>query len=259
MAGARMSKEWGARSSVARPGGRELSVQRLGGGSTPVVFDAGHGCDSREWAGLAEELQRDHTLIAYDRAGYGASSNPPADWSLAAVVADLDAVITATTDSPPVVVGHSLGGLFVRAWASQNPDRCRAVVLLDPTHENQESAMKPWARVLSNVILTTLFGRRGVATWKAKNPGRGRGPTVEARLLADLLRQAREWKIEIPGRVPVEVVCPAKAARLPGAGRAEMVRSLGRPTLVSAGHFVHRGAPDEVLAVIRGVGSRSGG
>ena len=38
---------------------------------------------------------------------------------------------------PPVLVGHSMGGLHVRAFARKFPDSVAGIVLVDATHQDQ--------------------------------------------------------------------------------------------------------------------------
>jgi pimeloyl-ACP methyl ester carboxylesterase len=58
------------------------------------------------------------------------------------LVADLHALLAAAAVSGPYVfVGHSVGGLLVRLYASTYPDEVGGMVLVDATHEDN------WARL----------------------------------------------------------------------------------------------------------------
>ena len=63
-------------------------------------------------------------VCAFDRAGLGPSDPQPRSPQTAAdVVADLHAALAAAGETGPFVpVGFSLGGLFVRLYASTYPD-----------------------------------------------------------------------------------------------------------------------------------------
>src|SRR2546421_8103978 len=55
-----------------------------------------------------------------------------------AIAADLNALLTSAHEaSPYVLVGHSFGGLYVRAFAARYPDQTAGVVLLDATLPHQ--------------------------------------------------------------------------------------------------------------------------
>lgn len=83
------------------------------------------------YAAVFKELVADFRLIAYDRAGYGASD--PAPLSLDLQVDDLTAVLEEV--GPAVVVGHSWGGLLAQLATWSRPDLVSGLVLLDPSHE----------------------------------------------------------------------------------------------------------------------------
>ena len=70
----------------------------------------------------------------------GASRSDPAPLPRTAqdVVADLHALLRAArVPGPYVLVGHSLGGLFVRLSAATYPDEVAGLVLVDSSHEDQ--------------------------------------------------------------------------------------------------------------------------
>ena len=55
------------------------------------------------------------------------------------IVEGLRALLAARGYAPPyVLVGHSVGGLFARLYASRYPDQVAGLVLVDASHEEQE-------------------------------------------------------------------------------------------------------------------------
>src|SRR5262249_26799207 len=86
------------------------------------------------WGLIAPEVVRDTRVCVYDRAGRGWSDPAPSEQDGFAVVADLSALLAAAHESSPyVIVGHSFGGLYVRAFAARYPQQTAALVLLDAT------------------------------------------------------------------------------------------------------------------------------
>ncbi|ANE43231.1 hypothetical protein SU48_05015 [Deinococcus puniceus] len=84
--------------------------------------------------GMACALAPIARVIAYDRAGIGASAAPNHDRSWPELFAELDAVLNAAKlTQPPILVGHSLGGLIAFAYARRHPQNIGGLVLLDPT------------------------------------------------------------------------------------------------------------------------------
>jgi len=70
---------------------------------------------------------------AYDRASLGWSDPADTPRTTSRLVEELHALLDAAGIPPPfVLVGHSFGGLLVRAFAAQYPDQVVGLVLVDP-------------------------------------------------------------------------------------------------------------------------------
>lgn len=129
---------------VSLPDGRELHLQVTGEehDGPVVVLDAGAGGSSSSWAWIQPEIAQKYPVVSYDRAGLGWSDPSPNGPEPAAVIADLRAALAARgLDGPYVLVGHSLGGHYVRAFAASHPQEVVGIVLVDPSHENQASVL----------------------------------------------------------------------------------------------------------------------
>ncbi|MGY2897027.1 alpha/beta fold hydrolase [Deinococcus sp. UYEF24] len=135
--------------------GGAVSVSGLGTGEPGLLFVSGLGDPARWWftvptreeaqphwnggtqegqVGLATILAASRRVIAYDRAGIGGSSAPDHDRTLEELHAELNAVLNVCQLAcPPVLVGHSLGGLLAYTFARRNPNALSGLVLLDPT------------------------------------------------------------------------------------------------------------------------------
>lgn len=130
-------------------GGRFLRWLEAGTGEPAIVFESGAASPSTTWAAVFAALAPNHRVIAYDRAGYGASD--PAALSLDLQLGDLVAVIEATGPTPCVLVGHSWGGLLAQMAAWAQPELVAGLVLVDPSHERlwleppDAAAMHEWA------------------------------------------------------------------------------------------------------------------
>jgi pimeloyl-ACP methyl ester carboxylesterase len=112
-------------------GGRSMYLDCRGAGSPTVVLEAGSGSDSASWSSVHDELAATTRTCAYDRAGR-ARSDPRATHTLGDAAADLRALLAAAGESPPfVVVGHSLGGAYVRVFADRHRSEVVGLVLVD--------------------------------------------------------------------------------------------------------------------------------
>jgi pimeloyl-ACP methyl ester carboxylesterase len=116
--------------------GRRLHVVKSGHGSPAVILEAGGGCWSEIWRTVQELAGEFTATYSYDRAGHG-SSDPSDPWSLEKWVADLEAWLSAgQVPSPYLLVGHSIGGHIVRAFAARHPDELIGVILVDARQED---------------------------------------------------------------------------------------------------------------------------
>jgi pimeloyl-ACP methyl ester carboxylesterase len=127
--------------------GRHLNLRCSGSGSQTVVLEAGALNDSSTWFKVQPLLAAHARVCAYDRAGFGFSSEGPLPRNLDADVADLHALIQrAGLATPLVMVGHSLGSNIVRRYASRYPADLSAMVLLDPPAQDIGRFAPPWQK-----------------------------------------------------------------------------------------------------------------
>jgi pimeloyl-ACP methyl ester carboxylesterase len=119
-------------------GGRRLYLSCAGSGNPTVVLVPGAGEPSSVWAWIAPDVAQGTRVCVYDRAGRGWSDPAPSQQDGFAVAADLNALLTRAHEaSPYVLVGHSFGGLYVRAFAARYSAQTAGVVLLDATDPRQ--------------------------------------------------------------------------------------------------------------------------
>ena len=153
-------------------GGRRLYLECRGTGSPTVVLEAGYRSSGRVWI---EDLRQSGAprkmvfagvagftrVCAYDRPGTVAplndnvrpSRSDPAPQPRTApdAVADLHTLLGAAgVPGPYILAGHSLGGLFVRLYASTYPGEVVGLILVDAYSERLETLLKPerWAALV---------------------------------------------------------------------------------------------------------------
>ncbi len=115
-------------------GGRRLMLHHAGTGTPAVVIEAGAGAFGLDYLSVFELCAKRTTCVLYDRAGSGWSDPVQGPRSARAIVTDLhDALGEACVEGPYLLVGHSLGGLLVRAFAQHFPDDVVGLVLIDPS------------------------------------------------------------------------------------------------------------------------------
>ncbi len=107
--------------------GVNIAYERVGAGP-PLVLVHGITESRRTWDPLVAELARTNTVIAADLRGHGESSGGPS-YDLGSFATDVRSLVNALGVEDPALIGHSLGGTVVTAYASAFP--CRAVVNID--------------------------------------------------------------------------------------------------------------------------------
>src|SRR5919199_850531 len=110
-------------------------------GEPVVVFESGFGTPMGHWDTILDEVSKRAALVAYDRPGVG-DSEPDQELPTVKNVADkLRKVLQGLHVKPPyVLVGHSLGGAYVRGFAVYFPQELAGLVIIDPADftENYE-------------------------------------------------------------------------------------------------------------------------
>ncbi len=143
-------------------GGRGLHLFESGKGPA-VVFEAGISATCLNWTEVRLQVERFARACVYDRAGLGWSdawSDSRSPRTTSAIVDDLRALLAAAgVPSPYILVGHSFGGLVVRAYAAKYPDEVAGLVLVDPLAAREWLNVSPAnARMLR---LGVRLSRRG--------------------------------------------------------------------------------------------------
>ena len=133
----RLARAYPAPGEMVQIAGHQMHVMRSGEGPT-VVFENGPGGVALDWSLITPEVAEFATAIAYDRAGLGWSEPGPGPRDIETLVAELRQTLEAIeAPAPYVLVGHSYGGLIVRAFAYTYPNDVAGLVLVDAAHEDQ--------------------------------------------------------------------------------------------------------------------------
>jgi pimeloyl-ACP methyl ester carboxylesterase len=138
----------GAGSAVLPPVGAyrdvgevRLLVDQRGSGRPTVVFLPGAGLTGLDYLPLHQTAAESWSSILYDRAGTGWSDRVTLPRTALAVTDELNELISSSVQGPVVLVGHSLGGLYARYYASRFSDAVTGLALLDPAHEDYDDYM----------------------------------------------------------------------------------------------------------------------
>jgi pimeloyl-ACP methyl ester carboxylesterase len=122
-------------------GGHKLFVHCTGRPSEmTVVLENGLGAGLDIWKGVQSKVEEFSLVCSYDRAGEGHSDKPSQPQTPDTVATDLHRLLeTDKIPGPYVLVGWSLGGIYVRHFALLYPELTAGIVLVDSSHEEQYS------------------------------------------------------------------------------------------------------------------------
>jgi pimeloyl-ACP methyl ester carboxylesterase len=123
-------------------GGRSLHIFCKGNGSPTVIAENGSSSFSIEWYLVQQQVSAFTRMCSYDRAGFAWSDRGPAINTVEQTMDDLHLLLrTASIPPPYILVGHSIGGMFVRAFQRRYPAEVVGMVLVDATPEDDLSYM----------------------------------------------------------------------------------------------------------------------
>ena len=259
---------------VATRDGHSVYAEAHGTG-IPVVLSCALATTHENWRPQVEPLvAAGARVVLWDYLGHGLSDAPsdPDAYHMERVIDDLARVLSSAVGSEPAVVGGlSFGGLLSMHLALAQPERARALLLVDtgPGFKNPE-AQAGWEKMVER--LASSAERRGMAEYATRAAtqvvgqrpdtpaGRAAHTAIAAQTphgIANFARRVagpasptidRLGEIDVPALVIVGEkddqylrAAEVLTARLP---RAE------RRTIAGAGHIVNLDAPEEFLAEV---------
>jgi pimeloyl-ACP methyl ester carboxylesterase len=234
-------------------------------GQPVVILESGANGDAlNTWRPLFPEIARIAPVVAYERRGFGMSEPDLMRPTLRRTVQSLHGLLQAAKIPPPyVLVGQSLGGIYIRGFGDQYPNEVVGLVYPDvpdfeSTREEKAAALPPENRAaaLAPPVLPPI------------------PPNTPPGVRAEFEEMAKEWlndfpvsrALRQPSGIPVAVVVATPPGRLRGNGGAmvrlqmkrqsEWALSSSNGLFVTAnhvGHWVHRDDPALVARLIKHV------
>lgn len=238
-------------------GGRRLYRADIGTGAPTVIFEAGLADSGATWSGVIPAVAAFTHVMSYDRPNTiaGASDPAPLPRTASDVVVDLHALLDAADESAPyVIVGHSVGGLFARLYASQYPDQVAGLVLIDASHEDQDRRRRA-------IVSEELFAAEQLAI-QANSEGIDLGMSYSQMSAARTATPLRPMPLIVlsagqadPAFFPAGWPMEAEAI-LHAELQADLAGLVPNGRLVVAaqtGHYIQQSQPDLIVEAIREV------
>ncbi|NLG78194.1 MAG: alpha/beta hydrolase [Xanthomonadaceae bacterium] len=219
-----------------------------GEGHPTVIFENGLGDTLKVWEQVQSAIADDCTqTLSYNRAGYEGSDPARNARDAETIVAELRSELRSRGIEPPyVLVGHSLGGLYMQYFARQYADEIAGLVLVDSTHWNQRLLLgAPTSRAdrRGRVVLFMDFTARRELNDSASageqvhtSPAPGGFPTIVLSSTGVFLGETPARRAEA-ARLQEDI-----AASFPGARHVRVEGS---------GHYIQRERPDVVIESVR--------
>lgn len=139
-----------------------------------VVLQHGYARSHRFFQGWVPHLSRHYRVLRPDLRGFGDSprlADPDREMTVAALQADIAAVLAMLGDAPVHYVGESLSGIMALLFAAANPGRLRSLTLLssplsfpEPTRRAFACGHASWIAALQALGSRGWAERVGAAT-----------------------------------------------------------------------------------------------
>ncbi len=247
-------------------------------GQPVVIFESGHGTPMGNWDKVLAGTSELAPLITYDRPGIGKSESIDEIPSIKNVSDRLVKILAYLKLKPPyILVGHSLGGLYVRGFPIYYPELLAGLIIIDPAdftenHQNKRAYydVLNWEESEIDRVINRIIDKRINSHEKAPTSIR-----MESQYLEEI--REREFKeiaeSELPN-IPVHIITGgrfdtpekflSKEYDVEAVFRSKMKHRMARWTDViqsvdkgmlfysgDAGHFVHWDDPELVISSIK--------
>lgn len=117
----------------------DFSLQIEGTGPKTIVFESGLGDTSNVWDSVQSAVSQGCArTVAYTRSRHGVDNTPEGIRDAEHIVGELRQRLVDSGLPPPyILVGHSLGGLYMQYFTRRYPMEVQGLVLVDSTHWDQ--------------------------------------------------------------------------------------------------------------------------
>jgi pimeloyl-ACP methyl ester carboxylesterase len=225
-------------------------IKLEGKGTRTVILESGLGDTLEVWKTVQPLIAVGCArTLAYNRAGYLGSDNSNAPRDSESIVAELRSELKRQNIKPPyVLVGHSLGGLYMQYFARNYPQEVAGLVLVDSTHWEQRLDMG------SNQANTPYNSRTAVTLFMPWIMRREITDSVDAgkQVHASPVAQSVPTIVLSSTRGPPGETPPARAlaARLQDEIAADFP-SADHVRVNDSGHYIQRDHPEAVVEAAR--------
>ncbi len=245
--------------------GIKIHYTRTGGDKPPIILLHGLMTNGLCWTTLARGLENEYDVIMPDARGHGKSSAPEFGYGYEDQANDAAGLIKALKLPPPLLLGHSMGGMTAAVLASRKPNLLKGLVLADPSfispklqREVYDSDVADKHREILKMSLDEV-----IADGRARHPGRPQ-ETIELFARARLQTCMSAFEVLTPpnpdykqlvSQIDVRtllVIGDKGVVSLAAAGELQHLNSgLKIEQIREAGHALHIDQPDKFAEVVK--------
>ncbi len=214
---------------------------------TTVVFENGSRETLDKWSKVIEDIKNEATVFAYNRPGYGKSDETEALRDGRTIVEELRKTLQHQGLKPPyLLVGHSLGGLYMQLFARMYPQDVAGVVLVDAVHPGiiKKTADFPlYTRIAKKIFFKTVINQEIDQIFNTSE---------EVLALPWINKIPMERLINVPksaGAIAVDFGVSNSGPQL--VAMAEGLYPNANTTIVDSDHQIQVANPEVVVAAIR--------
>lgn len=110
-------------------------------GAPAIIFENGLGVGLGNWDTVIDQIAKFAPVLAYNRAGVEKSEKIYEMPTIGVVARNLKSILSTLNIAPPyILVGHSLGGLYVRGFSGLYPNDVAGLVFIDPADFTETKA-----------------------------------------------------------------------------------------------------------------------
>lgn len=247
-------------------------------GEPVIVFESGHATPMDNWDKVLEGASALGALFTYDRPGIGKSEALDEIPTIKNVADRLVRILNHLEIPPPyILVGHSLGGLYIRGFAVHYPELLAGLIIIDPadfteTHINKKAYYEilNWSAEKVDSLINTYIEKRNNRHQSSPKPIR-----LEGQYLEDIrAREFTEITASALPNIPVHIITGgrfdmpekfrSKAFDEEALFRSKLMHRIARWTSVvqsvdkgmlfyssNSGHYVQWDDPELVVSSIR--------
>ncbi|HEV7504327.1 MAG TPA: alpha/beta hydrolase [Thermoanaerobaculia bacterium] len=147
-----------------------------GGNGTALVFIPGFGNTAHVFDDFAPRFVPQFRVIGITRVGFGKSEPPTSGYDLVSRIGQIRAVLDSLGITRAVLIGHSLGGDELTAFAGAYPARTRGLVYLDAAYNHVEAfelekVLAQYANTAPKRTSADLAGAKAYQGWLERERG----------------------------------------------------------------------------------------